>query len=109
MRIISQDGGYDLPYEETVLAKMGNTVIAYSLSDLDGVDYLTMAEYSTKEKTIKAMEMCREKYADSEYNRIVLCGKGETIGMLRDNVAEDFKDEICDKFTFRFPADEEVE
>lgn len=60
MRIISQDGGYDLPYEETVLAKMENTVIAYSLSDLDGVDYLTMAEYSTKEKPLRLWR-CVEK------------------------------------------------
>jgi hypothetical protein len=109
MRIISQDGCYDVPYEQAVVACLDRTVVAYPLNDLGSSDYIQLASYSTEEKAIKAMEMCRKKYAESEYNRIVLCGKGETIRMLKDNIAEAFKDEICDKFTFRFPADEEVE
>lgn len=109
MRIISQDGYYDVPYEQAVVACLDRTVVAYPLNDLGSSDYIQLASYSTEEKAIKAMELCRKKYADSEYNRIVLCGKGETIRMLKDNIAEAFKDGICDKFTFRFPADEEVE
>ena len=68
-----------------------------------------LAEYSTEEKAIKAMEMCRKKYADSEFNRSVLCGMGTQIGMMPDNIVEVFKDGICDNFTFRFPEDEEVD
>ncbi len=108
MRIISQDGYYDVPYEQAVVACLDRTVVAYQLSDLGSSDYIQLASYSTEKKAIKAMELCRKKYADSEYNRIVLCGKGETIGMLKDNITEAFKDGICDKFTFRLPTDEEV-
>lgn len=63
MRIISQDKEFDLPYEEaTIHAFSDGKVIAYSLNDLGNNDFITMAKYSTKEKAIKAMEMCREKY-----------------------------------------------
>lgn len=63
MRIISQDKKFDLPYEETTLQSFANgTVAAFSLTDLENDAFITMAEYSTEEKAIKAMEMCREKY-----------------------------------------------
>lgn len=63
MRIISQDKEFDLPYEETTIqAFEDGTVAAFSLTYLESAASITMAEYSTKEKAIKAMEMCREKY-----------------------------------------------
>lgn len=105
MRIISQDGTIDVPYEHTTLIRVRTEIYLSSIKLRDTL----IAKYSTEEKAIKAMEMCRKKYADSEYNRIVLCGKGETVRMLKDNIAEAFKNGICDKFTFRFPEDEEVE
>lgn len=104
MRIISQDETIDVPYEHTTLIRVGTEIYLSSIKLRDTL----IAKYSTEEKAVKAMEMCRKKYADSEYNRIVLCGKGETVRMLKDNIAEAFKNGICDKFTFRFPEDEEV-
>ena len=63
MRIISQGKEFDLPYKETTLQAFSNgTVIAFSLTDLVSDNFITMAKYSTEEKAIKAMEMCREKY-----------------------------------------------
>ena len=63
MRIISQDKEFDLPYEETTLQVFPNgTIAAFSLTDLESDAFITMAEYSTKEKAIKAMEMCRQEY-----------------------------------------------
>lgn len=63
MRIISQDGEFDLPYEEaTIQFFLDGKVVAYSLSDLGSNDFITMAKYSTKEKAIKAMKMCRNEY-----------------------------------------------
>lgn len=63
MRIISQDGEYDLPYEETTIKVFsGGEVIAFALSDLGSGDYISMAKYSTKEKAMKAMEMFRNLY-----------------------------------------------
>lgn len=84
MRIISQDKEFDLPYEETTIQAFSDgKVIAYSLNDLGNNDFITMAEYSTKEKAIKAMEMCREYY---------------------DSIFFEPQSEI-----FQFPAEEEVE
>lgn len=105
MRIISQDGTIDVPYEHTTLIRVGTEIYLSSIKLRDTL----IAKYSTEEKAVKAMEMCRKKYADSEYNRSALCGMGTQIGMLTDDIAEVFKDGVCDKFTFRFPADEEVE
>lgn len=63
MRIISQYGELDLPYEETTIKVFGDgEVVAFALSDLGGSDYILMAKYSTKEKAMKAMEMCRNRY-----------------------------------------------
>lgn len=106
MRIISQDGCYDIPYESIILQRLGTSIFGVTTGLQESI---TIARYRKEAKAEKAMEMCRKKYADSEYNRIVLCGKGETIEMLKDDIAEAFKDGICDKFTFRFPADEEVD
>lgn len=58
MRIISQDGSCDLPYEQTELFASVKTIYADSVSVEDTV----MAIYSSEEKAIKAMKMCREKY-----------------------------------------------
>lgn len=70
---------------------------------------ITIARYRKEAKAEKAMKMCRKKYADSEFNRSVLCGMGTQIGMMPDNIVEVLKDGVCDKFTFQFPKDEEVE
>lgn len=63
MRIISQDGKSDIPYEKVCLyATSKNSVIACSASDIESDVYFILGAYSTEEKAIKAMEMCREKY-----------------------------------------------
>lgn len=58
MRIVSQDGRIDLPYEQ--IAVVNNTVdemaiIAYAVNSYDDTVW-KLAEYSTKEKAEKAME-----------------------------------------------------
>lgn len=57
MRIISQNGQIDLPYNRIMLCVEGVLVTARN----DGNQYL-IGKYFTEEKAIKAMEMCREKY-----------------------------------------------
>lgn len=59
MRVISQDGCYDIHYEQAVVSRLGRTVVAYPLNDLGSSDYIQLASYSTEEKAIKAMEECR--------------------------------------------------
>lgn len=63
MRIISQDGKFDLPYKETTIQVCDDGyVAAFTLSNLESADFVTMAKYSTEEKAMKAMEMCRNRY-----------------------------------------------
>ena len=58
MRIVSQDGCYDLPYEQTVVLREETHILVRTMEYED----LRIASYSTKEKAIKAMEMCRQEY-----------------------------------------------
>lgn len=67
MRVISQDGTIDVPYDYSSLSmysgKYEDVEVAYiychNLSSPIGVK---LAEYSTKEKALKAMEMLRTAY-----------------------------------------------
>lgn len=63
MRVISQDGTIDIPYEMVVIQKYRKDV--YFLNrNLTGVEDLIndikLAEYSTEVKAIKAMKMLRK-------------------------------------------------
>lgn len=71
MRIISQNGRVDLPYEQIAIAidydyKM--TIIAYAVNSDDDTIW-KLAEYSTKEKAAKAMEMLRTEYENYQQAR----------------------------------------
>ena len=58
MRVISQHGNVDLPYEQIVVCHaMGSVIALYN-----GEKYV-LGEYSSKEKAYKAMEMLRKVYA----------------------------------------------
>ena len=100
MRIISQDGCYDISYEQAVVACLDRTVVAYPLNDLESSDYIQLASYSTEEKAIKAMEMCREKYLsrmelDGGYDIVHKCYVQPNYWVLPK--------------VFQFPKDEEVQ
>ena len=55
MRVISQHGNVDLPYEQIVVCHAMESVITL----YNGEKYV-LGEYSSKEKAYKAMEMLRE-------------------------------------------------
>lgn len=59
MRIISQDGCYDIPYESIILQRLGTTIFGVTTGLQESV---TIARYRKEEKAIKAMEMCRRYY-----------------------------------------------
>ena len=64
MRIISQGGKIDLPYEQISISidcDDERTIIAYAVSS--GTIW-ELAEYSKKEKAEKAMEMLRTEYGN---------------------------------------------
>ncbi len=108
MRIISQDGIFDMPYEQAVVARLDEKVIAYPFDDLESTDYIQLASYSTKEKAIKAMEMCREWYTQCVFTRAMIPETANDLNKMSMNMAEKAKDQICRTFIFQFPADEEV-
>lgn len=94
MRIVSQDGRIDLPYEQ--IAVVNNTVyemaiIAYAVNSYDDTVW-KLAEYSTKEKVEKAMEMLRTEYGNLQET---ISGNGKYIALVYPKV-------------FRFPQDSDV-
>ena len=61
MRIISQNGTLDVPYENVVLYQERKEIMCIFSGIYIGEK---IAQYSTEEKAEKAMEMLREKYKD---------------------------------------------
>lgn len=72
MRIVSQDGNFDAPYENLVLhVKEGKTLHTFGIMCRPLMNeynrYATLfAEYSTKEKVDAAMELLHDAYQKSE-------------------------------------------
>lgn len=106
MRIISQDKEFDLPYEETTLQVFPNgTIAAFSLTDLESDAFITMAKYFTKEKAIKAMEMCREQYAQCEINKHLTQKVADNLEGVSITFAGEVRNQLADKYLFQFPPD----
>ena len=102
MRVISQDGTIDMPYDSVIIQRFGREI--YFLNkNLIGVEQLVsdmdIATYSTEEKAKKAMEELRYAYMCH-----ILAKMGNTP-----------PDVIDEKLTigligvFQFPAEEELE
>ena len=65
MRVISQDGTMDVPYEMVVIQRFRNAIyfLNRNLTGVEGlINDIALAEYSTKEKAIKALKMLSEVY-----------------------------------------------
>lgn len=121
MRVISQDGTLDIPYEDVIIQRFESRI--YFLNkNLTGVeplnDDMQIAKYSTEEKAIKAMEMLRDAYIGmpivmqnidvsedvvKEFERLKKCG----VLVRADN--QPSKVEYINNVIFRFPAEEELE
>lgn len=96
MRIISQDGTIDVTYENADLERKGTIISVWTLDNVYG----SFASYSTEEKAIKAMEMCREKYL----SRMELGGGYDIVN--KCYVQPNYW--VLPK-VFQFPKDEEVQ
>ena len=71
MRIISQNGEVDLPYEcfgVEIDAINDTKIIAYAVNSDDDTIW-NLAEYSTKEKAEEVMKMLREGYRNYQTTR----------------------------------------
>lgn len=67
MRVISQDGAKDFPYDNAWVSVCegcinGRVYVRMQICGYD--DSVDVADYSTKEKAKKAMEMLRNKYME---------------------------------------------
>ena len=74
MRIISQNGKFDLPYEDTVIhTEYFKTEPRMVVAIFKGEKY-TLGTYSTEEKATKAMEMLRKawKFETGIYHRNII-------------------------------------
>lgn len=104
MRIISQNGLLDAPYELLAISpysgNMATIVGTFPGNDLAKGDRIyILGKYSTEEKAIKAMEMCREKYLsrmelDGGYDIVHKCYVQPNYWVLPK--------------VFQFPADDEI-
>ena len=103
MRIISQDSKIDFPYNRIMLCVEGELVTARN----DGKQYL-IGKYSTEEKAVKAMEMCREQYAQSELNKDMIQKVADTLSRISVSVIDDVRKQLSEKYLFQFPADDEI-
>ena len=103
MRVISQDGTLDIPYDSVIIQRFGREI--YFLNkNLIGVEQLVsdmdIATYSTEEKAKKAMEMLRDTYLsrmelDGGYDAVSGCYVQPNFWVLPK--------------VFQFPKDEDVE
>lgn len=84
MRVISQHGNVDLPYEQLVVCHAMESVIA-----LYNRENYVLGEYSSKEKAYKAMEMLRKAWINEAIEF--------THGIYHRNIV------------FKFPQDDEIE
>lgn len=119
MRVISQDGTIDIPYEDVIIQRFGREI--YFLNkNLIGVEQLVsdmdIATYSTEEKAKKAMEMLRDTY---QYGKRVAVPKFDESGIDKEDDIALYNTRLINDFfkggtyvptkVFQFPKDEDVE
>jgi hypothetical protein len=114
MRIISQSGLLDVPYELIAISpysgNMATIVGTFPGNDLGKGDRVyILAEYSTEEKAIKAMEMCRNRYAWCKIRSHGMNSLTMAMSFRKIDEIEQLLETFAEKNIFQFPADEEVE
>lgn len=109
MRIISQNGNVDLPYEKFVLGITKDNKIACCRECVappyeiyNGI----IAEYSSKEKALKAMEMLREQHEKVAFLKTII--NTEKGALFVRGLSENDFDKMTQNY-FQFPKDNEVE
>lgn len=116
MRLISQSGEFDVPYEIAALSRTENIIRVYV--PIVGEKGTVMARYSTDEKAKKAMKALHKVYAgmflaqniemsDDDYEECIkMAARG--FGIIKTMVSSpDMKFEPAN-IVFRFPKDYEV-
>ena len=114
MRVISQDGTIDIPYELSAvtighkvdLSKFDINIRSKLLDERPCI----VAIYSTEAKAIKAMEMLREQYGKLEVMKVLASGTAEYMekALATDEMIKHYN-AYCNMNVFQFPQDDEIE
>lgn len=108
MRVISQDGKSDVPYERYSITVIKDDYcdIYHVTCDYSEKSLRKLAVYSTEAKAIKAMEMLRKAYENNEfYHHTSATDVFKDVASLLSN--EEFN-KLTSKY-FQFPQDDEIE
>lgn len=120
MRIVSQTGKYDAPYEQCIISVRGGMITAEIPSTNSSTCSFLMGEYSSPEKVQKVMEMLCMGYVGLMPSLIISdCGidpvdlekfKQSMVGgqIVRAGTDSSVEYHMLPR-VFRFPADEEIE
>ena len=118
MRVISQDGTMDFPYEISTIfiyPIIENVIAIQSAGDSE---ISIIGRYSSKEKTIKAMEMLRKAYigmpivmqnVDISEDVAKEFGRLEKYGIMVQTENQPSKVDFINNAVFQFPQDDEIE
>lgn len=122
MRVISQDGTKDFPYDSSSVSIYGGCVNGriYVRMQLCGGydDSVDVADYSTKEKAVKAMEMLKETYigmpivmqnVDISEDMAKEFGRLQKCGIMVRTENQPSKVDFINNIVFQFPQDDEIE
>ena len=101
MRIISQSGRIDIPYEVAVVYVEYESVIAKV-----GDERYAMGSYSTEEKAFKAVKMLMERHTDNVFCREDIQYKAE---IMLDDGLQIVREMMMKCEYFQFPQDDEME
>ena len=105
MRVISQHGNVDLPYEQIVVRSEMEYVMAVHKEK----EYV-LGKYSSDDKAVKAMEMLKKQYRKLEVMKVLASGTAEYMGkaLATDEMIKHYNT-YCDMNVFQFPQDDEIE
>ena len=106
MRVISQDGRLDFPYENSVVFITPRDASEIRIQAIGDDDDGMIDKYSTGEKAKKAMEMLRIAYENNEFYHHTANSKYFA------EVCQTLSNEMFKKATseyFQFPTEEELE
>lgn len=118
MRVISQDGTMDFPYEISTIFIYPRIENVIAIQPVGDSEVSIVGRYSSKEKAIKAMEMLREAYigmpivmqnvdisedSAKEFERL------KKYGVMVRAENQPSKVEFANNAVFQFPQDDEIE
>ena len=105
MRVISQDGTIDMPYEMSIVwCEDSGAVLLQPIGETG--EYQTFAKYSTEEKAKKAMEMLRIVYENNEFYHHT--SNSEHFKEFAKSLSEEMFKKATSEY-FQFPTEEELE